>query len=289
MKKCRDLLFALAILTLPSSHAQTPAPISSAYVLNGVNNAVEKDQSIQAHGKKGWRLEQATVTDTNRPRVLLIGDSILNGYQPELVKLLDGKAYVDAWINPYWQSKTYNELLAKVLDAAGPYDIVHFNTGLHGHSGRVKPQDYDPLTREFLAVIRRKSPHAKLIWANITPVTVKKCPKELDPVINANIQEQNRMASVIMKDLGIPTEDFYGLLVNRREELAAGDGFHWKAPAYTILANSAAESIGRQLEGLKHSSDRPLPEAMPTLLGVPGSSALPLRATNCILDSGKQK
>lgn len=246
------------------SPASTPAPRPSASVINGVNNAVEKDQSIQAHGKKGWRLEQAVITDPTRPRVLLIGDSILNGYHDELVTLLDGKASVDAWVNPYWQSPVYNALLRKVLDTYGPYDLVHFNTGLHGNSKRVKPQDYDPLTREFIAIIREKSPHAKIIWANITPVTVKKNPAELDPAGNANMVEQNRKAALIMKDLGIPTEDFYGLLVDRRAELALGDGYHWKAPAYTILAKAAAESISKQLEGVSHSPGKPAPDPTPT-------------------------
>jgi len=244
-------------IPVPSARPTAPAPIS------GVNNAVEKDPSIQPHGSKGWRLERAAVSDTNLPRVLLIGDSILNGYQHELVKLLEGKAYVDAWVNPYWQSETYNDLLAKVLDAAGPYDLVHWNTGLHGHGGRVKSREYDPLTREFLAIIRKKSPHAKIIWASITPVTVKKNPGLLDPVINADILEQNRKADLIMRDQGIPTEDFYALLVDRRRELAVGDGFHWTAPAYSLLARTAAKSIGKQLEGVRHNPEKPLPCVSP--------------------------
>ena len=266
---------ALTVLRAAPTSVALPGAsptFSPAPVIDGVDNAVEKDPTIQAHGTKGWRLERAVITDTNRPRVLLIGDSILNGYHPELVKLLEGKAFVDAWVNPYWQSKTYNALIGKVLDTAGPYDVIHINTGLHGHSGRVKPQEYDPLTREFLDVIARKNPHAVVIWANSTPVTVKKNPAELDPVINADILEQNRKAALIMKERGIPMEDFYGLLVDRRGDLAVGDGFHWKAPAYSILAATASESISERLPvGVKGATN---PAPTPASSPAPGNAVL---------------
>ena len=41
--------------------------------------ATETDACLHADGK-GWRLDKAKVTDSQRPRVLLIGDSILNGF-----------------------------------------------------------------------------------------------------------------------------------------------------------------------------------------------------------------
>ncbi len=40
--------------------------------------AAETDPRLHADGK-GWRLDKANITDPTRPRVLLIGDSILNG------------------------------------------------------------------------------------------------------------------------------------------------------------------------------------------------------------------
>ena len=101
--------------------------------------AGEPDAHLQAEGK-GWRLDRAEITDTTRPRVLLIGDSILNGYGKQVMSALAGKAYVDAWVNPYCQSEHLNKLLAEVM-ANGPYDVVHFNMGLHGWQ---KPTRYWP-------------------------------------------------------------------------------------------------------------------------------------------------
>jgi hypothetical protein len=41
--------------------------------------ATETDQRLQVDGQ-GWRLDKAKISDPARPRVPLIGDSILNGY-----------------------------------------------------------------------------------------------------------------------------------------------------------------------------------------------------------------
>ena len=209
----------------------------------------ESDTRLHSDGK-GWRLDKAKITDAKRPRVLLIGDSILNGYLGQVEKALDGKAYVDAWVNPYCQSEYTNKLLADVL-AQGPYDVVHFNMGLHGwHEGRIKPGTFEPLTKAYVEVIKTKFPHAKIIWASSTPVTVKGKPTELDEKINPVIVDQNKMAAKVMAEMNVPVNDFYGLLVDKLN-LARGDQFHWTPPAYKLLADCAVESIEKALSKAK--------------------------------------
>jgi lysophospholipase L1-like esterase len=208
--------------------------------------ATEPDARLQADGK-GWRLDRAKIVAPGRPRVLLIGDSILNGYGKQVIADLDGKAYVDAWVNPHCQSEYLNKLLAEVL-ANGPYDVVHFNMGLHGwQEGRIKDGTFEPLTRAYVEVIRDKLPKAKIIWASSTPVTVKGKPTELNPVINPVIVEHNRMAAKVMQEMGVPVNDFYSLLAPKLE-LARGDQFHWRPEAYKILADRVTESVLRELD-----------------------------------------
>ncbi len=215
-----------------------------------VTPPAESDARLHADGR-GWRLDRAKITDPNRPRVLLIGDSILNGYSRQVVAALEGKADVDLWVNPYHQSEHLNRLLAEVLDN-GPYHVVHFNMGLHGwQKGRIKEGEFQPLTKAYVEVIRRKLPQAKIIWASSTPVTVKGTPTELDPEINPIIVEHNRLAAEVMKELGVPVNDFYGLLVSKLE-LARGDQFHWRPEAYKLLADAAAESIIAALQEIEH-------------------------------------
>ena len=226
------LLAALSIFSRAADAPKSPAP-------------VETDSRVQADGT-GWRLDKARITDAKRPRILLIGDSILNGYVKTVTAALDGKAYVDAWVNPYNQSEHLNKLLAEVL-ANGPYDVVHFNMGLHGwQKGRIKDGTFEPLTKAYVEVIREKLPKAKIIWASSTPVTVKNKPTELDSEINPIITEHNRMAAKVMAELRVPVNDFYALLAPKLD-LARGDQFHWKPDAYVLLAKTATDSILREL------------------------------------------
>jgi lysophospholipase L1-like esterase len=208
--------------------------------------ATESDARLQADGE-GWRLDMAKVVDPKRPRVLLIGDSILNGYNKQVMAALDGKAYVDVWVNPHCQSKHLNKLLGEVLNN-GPYDVVHFNMGLHGwQPGRIKEGAFESLTKAYVQVIRDKSPRTKIIWASSTPVTEKGKPTELSAEINPIIVEHNRLAASVMKEMDVPVNDFYSLLASRLV-LARGDQFHWKTEAYNLLAQTVADSIQRELK-----------------------------------------
>ena len=208
--------------------------------------AEEPDVRLQADGK-GWRLDRAKLINPTRPRVLLIGDSILNGYGKQVIAALDGKAYVDAWVNPYCQSEHLNKLLAEVL-ANGPYDVVHFNMGLHGwQKGRIKNGTFEPLTRAYVEVVRGRLPKARIIWASSTPVTVKDKPTQINPEINPVIVEHNRMAAKVMQEMNVPVNDFYSLLAPKLE-LARGDQFHWRPEAYKTLAEKVTNSVLRELD-----------------------------------------
>jgi hypothetical protein len=218
--------------------------------------AVESDPRLQADGE-GWRLNKATLVDRSRPRVLLIGDSIVGGYHKHVFDQLEGRAYVDIWIHPHCQSERLNQILADVLEN-GPYDVVHFNMGLHGWpKGRIKEGTFELLTAGFVRVIREACPDAMVIWASTTPVTTKGKPCGLDPDINPTIVDHNRMAARVMAKEKVPVNDLYGILADRLD-LAAGDQFHWSARAYELLGAAAAAAIQ---DALNHRE--PPPDSQP--------------------------
>ena len=207
--------------------------------------ARESDKRLQSEGK-GWRLEKAQIINSKMPRILLIGDSILNGYARQVIKKLNGKAYVDMWVNPYHQSENLNKVLDRVL-SQGPYDLIHFNVGLHGwQEGRIKKGTFIPLTRDYVKVIKSRYPKVKLIWANSTPVTEKNNVAALDSEINPTIIEHNRMAKLVMDEMDVPINNFYELL-DRNRKLAKGDRFHWTRPAYDLLADMVTQSVLREI------------------------------------------
>jgi hypothetical protein len=201
----------------------------------------ETDKALPPLGGK-WSFEPATKPNPSLPRVLLIGDSICIGYKANVIKALAGKANVDVWPHPMFQSEKLNQALTKILKN-GPYDVVHVNLGLHGVAeGRIKPGEYEPLTRQFIQIIRDTMPKVKIIWANTTQFTLKGKPTQLDPVKHPTVLEHNRMAARLMAELNIPVNDFFGLLINKLE-LGRGDTVHWTPPAYQILGDKATASI----------------------------------------------
>ena len=218
--------------------------------------AAEADARLHSDGK-GWRLDQAKIVDPKLPRVLLIGDSILNGYLKAVSQALEGKAYVDGWVNPYSQaSYKLDEMTAEVL-AHGPYDVVHFNMGLHGwQKGRIPEGKFEPLTRQWVENIRKGAPNAKLIWASSTPVTTKGKPGELDAEINPVIVEHNRMAAKVMKEMNVPVDDLYSLLTPHLD-WARGDQFHWKPEGYTLLSSEIVKRVLAELHSLETSKGKP--------------------------------
>ena len=175
-----------------------------------------------------WGVREAVVKDATLPRVLLIGDSITASYLAGVRKTLEGKANIDAWITPTTQA---DKSLPKTLDAIlheHDYAIVHFNLGLHGwQKGRIPEGQYVPLTHDLVKDLRQSAPKAKLIWATITPVTVKGKAEELNPEIQPTIEQHNAMALEVMKAEGVAIDDLSSLML-KNLPLAAGDMFHWR-------------------------------------------------------------
>jgi lysophospholipase L1-like esterase len=176
-----------------------------------------------------------------------MGDSILNGYLPAVTKALEGKAYVDAWVTPTNQGdKSLPRQIQEVL-AQGPYDVIHFNLGLHGwQKGRIPEGQYETLTHAMVQAFKKNAPKAKLVWASTTPVTKQDHPGELDPEINPIIVEHNAMAAKVMKEEGVPIDDL-GALMTPHLDLARGDRFHWKPEGTALLAKQVADTLLQSL------------------------------------------
>src|SRR6478736_10232111 len=70
--------------------------------------------------------------ETNLPRVLLIGDSIVRDYYPEVEKRLAGKAFVGRLTTSrFVADKVFLKEIESVLSGA-KFDVILFNNGMHG-------------------------------------------------------------------------------------------------------------------------------------------------------------
>lgn len=202
----------------------------------------------QCAAEAQWGYKQVTNTDPALPRVLLVGDSIVGGYNGQVAALLQGKANVDYWMTGgHLGAPGFNDQLEKVL-TEHQYAVIHFNeSGLHAWpAGRIPEGQYGPLMREYLAMLRRAAPQAKLIWASNTPVTVEGHPDQLNPEINPIIISLNDAVRPIMEENKVPVDDLYTLMLDKLS-LAAGDRFHWTAAGRTLQAEAVSQAILKAL------------------------------------------
>ena len=123
--------------------------------------------NVRGHENIEWSISYAYgLTDATRdlPRVLLIGDSICNGYQEGVRERLKGKMNVTYWISSYCAtSPAYLPLLSIYLDEA-KYDVIHFNNGLH--SLETPTDAWAKGFKAALELVRKKQPDAKIVWCS---------------------------------------------------------------------------------------------------------------------------
>ena len=178
------------------------------------------------------------VTDADKddlPRVLLIGDSITRGYFSEVEKHLAGKAYCARLTTSKCVSDPSFVDEVQLLLKHYKFAVIHINNGLHGW-GYTEEQYSDGLARTVDA-IRKSSGGAKLIWATITPVRVGSDLQTFHERTN-RVKVRNQIAAEIMKQRNIPTDDLFGLVVDR-SDWYSGDGTHFN--------NAGKEAQGRQV------------------------------------------
>ena len=196
-------------------------------------------ENVRGHENTEWSISYAyhlTDAKKNLPRVLLVGDSICQGYQGKVAAKLDGKANVTYWASSYCvTSPGYLRLLAFYLDEA-KYDVIHFNNGLH--SCETPVADYEKSYLAALQLIRKKQPDAKIVWASSTPLNTENAAKaEKVAALNAAA----RRAAESVED--VVENDLYSLANPLDRKAYWVDTHHYTSDGYELLASQVAEKV----------------------------------------------
>lgn len=200
-----------------------------------------------ARGASPWGLHQAE-RDDGKPRVLLIGDSIMIGYRRFVAAELGPGVVVDDWATSvHIACKGVTQELEKIL-AARAYDVIHFNHGLHGFGDRIPAGQYPVLLRQYAKRLKELAPTATIIWASTTPVWMKDSDTQLDesPAWNGLVRSRNAMAAEIMAEEGILVNDLYSVCL-REPGLAKGDRMHYNPRGQEVQGRHIAATIRRSL------------------------------------------
>jgi len=217
--------------------------IVSVLLIMSINLFGQTDPELGLHSEGGpWQFYPAKHVDDSLPHILLIGDSVMNGFHSLVIDSLNGCANVDYWLTPkHLKSEHLLADLAKVV-ASKKYDVIQFNIGLHGWpTGRILKTEYKPLLKEYVQTLKRNANGAKLIWASTTPITELGVP-ELNKEFNHVISSRNIIATEIMEEEHVFVNDLY-VLVKDKLHLAKLDKYHWKSEGYQLMANQSVEEI----------------------------------------------
>ena len=194
-------------------------------------------------GGNGWLVEVPTAPLAGMPNILYVGDSISEGYKASFKNLLAGRANLYHWSTFFGTAGSAGIPAAKIREIGdlAAFDHVVFNNGLHSlgwTESAVSDANVRESYRTLAAAFRAAAPQAALHYLATTPHTAA---KGSDGVVrttgdkDAVVQRLNRLAKVEMDAAGVPYADAYSLLLGHLD-LASGDGYHWTAPAYDLLA-----------------------------------------------------
>ena len=178
--------------------------------------------------------------NTDKPRVLLIGDSITNGYNEQVRELLRDVCYVDFFATSYTIESCVYLANVRAMIADAKYDLVHFNFGLHGF--HLKRDEYKARVRALAVEIALE---CKTVLVTSTPIRAQKS-NDLDAK-NSIVIERNEAVAEIAKECGFAVDELYTVARDLAFELVTGDGFHYTTEGYKALASVVAECIKANL------------------------------------------
>ncbi|MBO6167198.1 MAG: SGNH/GDSL hydrolase family protein [Kiritimatiellae bacterium] len=195
-------------------------------------------ENVRGHENTEWSTSYAYhLTDANKdlPRILLVGDSICQGYQGKVRAKLEGKANVTYWASSYCvTSPGYLRLLAFYLDEA-KYDVIHFNNGLHSCDTPIA--DYAKAYRAAIRLIKKKQPKAKIVWASSTPLNATDSRVGKVAALNAAA----RRAAESVGD--VAENDLYSLADPLDRKSYWVDTHHYTDAGYELLASQVVEKV----------------------------------------------
>lgn len=222
------LAFALLLIALPLLAQQEKNPLDN----------------TTREGMEWANFWWENAPDAKLPRVLLIGDSITNGYHRNVANLLKGKANVDLLATSANILDPQFTLMVRTAVADYKHSVIHFNNGLHGF--HLSDQQYEAGLRRLVALLRELAPQAKLIWAQNTPIVEAKDPAKLAGG-NEVVVRRNGVAALVMQELNIPVDDLYPLMVDHTEYRVTGDGYHYNAQGKTVQGETVAKVVSDAL------------------------------------------
>lgn len=207
---------------------------------------------------------KSSTASKEKPKILLIGDSISIGYLPFVQELMEGKVMVDRiplksnGKPENCQGTTYGVASIDRWLGDTKWDLIHFNFGLHdikhvnletnknSNDASDPPQaDLEIYQKNLSEIIMKlKATGAQLVFATTTPY-----PEGTKPYRGYGDEvKYNKVATDLMKQHGILVNDLHAFVLPRMEELQRPVNVHFTEEGSRALGEQVANAISGILE-----------------------------------------
>jgi len=195
----------------------------------------ESNQKIERENIEWCDIWVASAQSNNKPRVLLIGDSILIGYYKSVSESLESDAYCARFATSACVADpAFHQQLELMLNQY-EYSVIHFNNGLHGVG--YTEEEYQEGYEKAIQLIKKITPESKLVLVLSTPLqsTSEK------NYLNSRIDERNRIVRGLAKKYGASINDLNFIFKDHPEYYK--DPYHFKTEAIKLQGEQVVETI----------------------------------------------
>ena len=173
------------------------------------------------------------------PRLLLVGDSITDGYYSRVQTELSDQYYLGRYTtSKFLGNPDFQQELITILDRY-QFEIIQVNNGLHGWDYTIN--EYRESLEDLSDLLVKHAPDATIIWCMTTPVRLEGNLDYLGP-LNDVVVSRNQSAKMVMEARGFLITDLYSLSLPHPEYYRP-DGFHFNEQGQTAQAELIISSI----------------------------------------------
>jgi len=210
------------------------------YVALIESSRAETEQKIEREASEWCNTWVSSAHLNDKPRVLMIGDSITNGYYNLASKALADEAYGAKLTTSACVADP--AFLKQLEGLLGQYEfaVIHFNNGLHGFG--YTEQEYQAGYERALEYIKKMAPSAKLIVALSTPLKSTSKQNELNP----RVDERNKIARALAKKYKAKINNLHSISEGHPEYYS--DPYHYKKVAVELQAKKVEEVLAGSLK-----------------------------------------
>ncbi len=173
------------------------------------------------------------VNSTDKPHVLLIGDSITEA----VFGRVEARFKDTAYLCKLTTSKSLGDPLlfdeVRTTLRNTHFEVIHFNNGMHGvgYTEAQYARDY----ARMLRLIKAEAPRAKLV---LVTTTSQRTPGQLDRLtdFNERIKVRNQTVRRLAAKNGLLVNDLFALVADR-QDFTSGDGTHLSAAGIDAQAD----------------------------------------------------